>query len=141
MQQSDPSTPYDAAALAAAAVAGALAAAVNPGPYDVFSVIISATILLVIWAYERKRARSLSQSVALGAVVAFVSLLALGLPLELIAGGNLDGICNASKGQAPCRPNEMETAVPDRWLAIAWIVVTVAVAALDARFQVRLQKN
>ncbi|MDN3922484.1 hypothetical protein [Roseateles violae] len=134
MDQHSTSTPYDAAALAGAALAGALAAAVNPGPYDIFSAIISVTILLVIWAYERGRNRDFAQSLALAAVVAFVSLLLLGLPLELLAGqGSLDGVCALGNGN--CRPNEYETAVPDWWLALTWIAVTAIVTAVDLQRQ------
>jgi hypothetical protein len=130
MQNSPVTSPYDAAALAAAALAGALAAAVEPGPYDVFGVVISLTLLLVIWAFEKDRPRNIAQSFALDAVSGFVSLLAFGLPLEALAGGgNMGDVCQAYDGQ--CRPNEFESAVPDTWLAATWMVVSASVALVD----------
>jgi len=135
MSDQGSSSSYDAAALAAAAVAGALAAAVQPGSYDVFGLVISSTILLVVFAYEKDRPRTQWQGIALGAVVGFVALPWCGLPLELLAGDwSLEGICRANDGE--CRPNEYETAVPDHWLLIAWLVVGGVVAALDRRHQV-----
>src|SRR5262245_43005334 len=121
-------SPYDAAALVSAALAAALAAAIEPGPYDLFSTMIGATILLVIFAFERKSSRDWLQSSALGAVFGFVSLLFLGIALEAIAGGgSLGGVCPIQ----PCRPNEFVSSVPDWWLLIAWLGVSFIVTLLD----------
>ncbi len=85
---------FDAAALGAAALAGALAVLLPKGPFDWMSATVGLTLLSLIVAYEMDRRRTRLQSLALATVAGLVMLLVLGLILELILGhGNLDGVC------------------------------------------------
>lgn len=74
----------DPAALAAASLAVAISAIAPPGPYTPTSMMIGATILVLIFAYDEDPHRSGWEHVAFGAVCALVSLLVIGYPLEYI---------------------------------------------------------
>jgi hypothetical protein len=74
----------DPAALAAAAIVAALTVIAPPGPYGPNSMIIGATILLLVFAYDVNPHRSWFQSLAFAAVIALVVTLILGYPLECI---------------------------------------------------------
>ena len=74
----------DPAALAAAALAAAISSIAPPGPYGPVSMIIGATILLLIFAYDVEPHRSRYQSLAFSAVAALIAVLALGFPMECI---------------------------------------------------------
>src|SRR5688572_7865520 len=67
----------DPAALAVASLAAAVSVIAPPGPYGPASMMIGATILVVIFAYDVAPRRTLSQSIAFGGVCALMSLLAL----------------------------------------------------------------
>ncbi len=77
----------DPAALATASLAAAISVVAPPGPYAPGSMIIGATILLFIFAYDKDPDRSRSQHLAFSAVCALITLLVLGYPLELISEG------------------------------------------------------
>jgi hypothetical protein len=68
----------DPAALAVASLAAAVSIIAPPGPYGPASMMIGATILVVIFAYDVAPRRTLSQSIAFGGVCALISSLALG---------------------------------------------------------------
>jgi hypothetical protein len=72
----------DPAALAAASLAAAISVIAPPGPYGPGSMVIGATILVVILAYDVDPHRTPWQSLAFSAVCALISLLVLGYPLE-----------------------------------------------------------
>ena len=119
--------PFDPAALAGAAVAGAIAVQINPGPYNVMSVVIGATLLTIISAYENNRRRGLRQSCALGAVAGFVALLPVGFCLEWWLGRrNLNGICKEAGGGSR---------VPPCMLWAAWLIIAVSVVVVDVMAQ------
>ena len=131
MSDQDANQQFDAAALAAAALAGALAVFIEPGPYDWMSGVIGITLLSVIFAYEKDRSRTGCQSCAYAMVVAFVMLLVAGLFLELLLGnGSLGGICNNTGG---CKSDEFDSHVESWHLASMWGVCTILVYCLDRR--------
>jgi hypothetical protein len=128
-------TQFDAAALAVAALAGALAVFSDPGPYDTMSAVTGITVLIIIVAYEHDRRRTPWQSAALAATFAFVSLLVVGFFWELLKGGfTLAGECYPPGGD--CTPNERESAVPPLGLAGLWILIGGGILAGD-RFRQR----
>jgi hypothetical protein len=136
MRDLSSSSPHDAAALAAATFAAALTTFAEPGPYDLFSFVIGITLLLVLWAYERNRSRDTLQSIALGAVAGFVSLMILGPVLEYVLGGfSLKGKCVGVGEGGQCGPGEYDTNVDDLWLVAAWFLVGVFVSLWDNSIQ------
>lgn len=135
--------PFDAAALAGTALAGALAVFIEPGPYDWMSGVVGFTLLAIIIAFEWDRRRNHLQSLALASVVGMISLLIVGLILECGRGGrggpkeicNLAGVCKNSDGE--CKSAEFESRVGNGELAIIWGFLTAAVFYRDKRVQDR----
>lgn len=118
----------DPAALSAAIAAGAIAVLIAPGPYGLFSLIIGITLLTVILSYEWERQRTSLQSVAISLVLAFSSLLVSGFILEYFCGGfSLKGFVNL-KGN-------LESAVPDFYIAIAWGISLLIFYTIEKRCQ------
>jgi multisubunit Na+/H+ antiporter MnhB subunit len=72
----------DSAALAAAALAGALSVFSAPGPYVPLNAIVGLTLLIIVLAYELRRDRTNFQNVAFGAVCGLCSLLVVGFVAE-----------------------------------------------------------
>ncbi len=103
--------PFDPAALAGAAVAAAIAVTISPGPYDVLSVVIGATLLAIIGAYEQGRRRNLSQSAAMGTVIGLVAILPAGYLLELLF------------PRFTSAPRSLSWSLAGVWLVIALVVV------------------
>lgn len=73
----------DPAALAAATLAAAISTIAPAGPYGPVGVMIGATILVLILAYDVDPNRTPWQSLAFAAVCALILLLTLGYPLEI----------------------------------------------------------
>lgn len=78
------SSNVDAAALAAATLAGVLSAIVPSGPYSFVSGIAATTLMTILLAYERNRVRSRSQSCALACALALAALPLVGLIFEIV---------------------------------------------------------
>jgi hypothetical protein len=72
----------DPAALAVAALAAAVSVIAPPGPYGPACMMIGATILCVIFAYDVEPSRGRGKNLAFSAVCALISLLTLGFLLE-----------------------------------------------------------
>ena len=77
----------DPAALAVASLAAAVSVMAPPGPYAPGSILIGATILLFIFAYDKEPDRNPFQRLAFSAVCALITILMFGYPLELLATG------------------------------------------------------
>lgn len=107
--------------MGAAALAGALAVFIEPGPYNWLNGVTGITVLLIVVAYEIHRRRTRMQSLALAAVCAFVGLLVVGLGRELYIGGwELKGVCLEPTG---CKLHEYDSTVSDEFLAVAWSIL------------------
>jgi hypothetical protein len=129
--EADAGQNVDAAALAGAALAGALAVFLQEGPFDWLNGVVGATLLAIVVGYELDRPRTASQSVAIGAVFAFCSLLIVGLVWELVLGeGSLDGT-PAPKG------DKMVSRVPTGGLALVWLILAAICCVADRRWQKR----
>src|SRR3954462_6737704 len=74
----------DPAALAGAALAGALTVFTPPGPWAPGSMIVGLTLLGFIWGYDVDPHREPRQSFAFAAVVGLISTLVIGYPLEVL---------------------------------------------------------
>lgn len=120
------SATFDAAALAVATAAGAISLVTESGPYDWFAGIIGLTLLAVIWAYEWVRERTWQQRLALAMCSAFISMLVLGVVLEISYSGiELDGICPPTglPYTFDC-PVDGDSAVPEPFLLCFWPLLT-----------------
>jgi hypothetical protein len=73
----------DPAALAAATLAAAISAIAPAGPYGPIGMMIGATVLVLILAYDVDPNRNWAQSLAFGAVCGLILLLTFGFPLEI----------------------------------------------------------
>ncbi len=142
------SSTFDAAALAVATAAGAISVFIAPGPYDLMSVIIGTTLIVIIWAYEFSRRRTIMQSLALSMSTAFISLLVLGLYREWKLSGlnlytwymnglELKGICPIENypPYTPSCPKDAASAVELFWLARTWMTVSGLVFLLELVLQ------
>lgn len=78
---------FDAAALAGATLAAVLAVMTGEGKWEPVSIVVGATLFLIVAAYERDRSRTAEQTLALAAVNAFVCLLIAAPLLELLLEG------------------------------------------------------
>jgi len=88
MSQSPNTKGIDPAALAVAALAVAITVIAPPGPYAPGSMIVGATVLLFVFAYDNEPDdRNELQHLAFSAICAMVSVLMLGYPLELLCSG------------------------------------------------------
>lgn len=124
---SDPGQRIDAAALAAATVAGALAVFLVEGPFDPLNGVVGATLLTIVYGYEWNRPRTVPQSVALSAVSSFSALLIVGLLSELVlGGGSLEGVLENGK---------RVSRVSSWWLTAVWLVLLAVLTFLDRRHQ------
>jgi hypothetical protein len=73
----------DPAALSAATLAAAISAIAPAGPYGPVAMMIGATVLILILAYDVDPHRTQPQSMAFGAVFGLIFLLTIGFPLEI----------------------------------------------------------
>jgi hypothetical protein len=117
------SSNVDAAALAAATLAGVLSAIVPSGPYSFVSGIAAITLMTILLAYERNRVRSRSQSCALACALALAALPLVGLIFEIVWATDFHSFLYPA-------PDD-DTRVGQGALAIAWILLTPAAYALD----------
>jgi hypothetical protein len=101
----------DPAALAAASLASAISTIAQPGPYTLVSLMVGATILILVLAYDVEPKRSSFQSLAYSAVVSLTAVLAIGYPLELFY-STLSG-------------NQSESAVPQVASFILWLIFSL----------------
>jgi hypothetical protein len=77
-------THLDPAALAGAALSAVLATMLVTGPFDWINLILGITILVLLVAFVEGHTRSRLQSMALGAICAFCSLLVIGPIAEVV---------------------------------------------------------
>jgi hypothetical protein len=114
-------TQFDPAALAGAALSAVLATMLVSGPFDWINLILGITILVLLIAFVEGHQRSRLQSIALGAICAFCSLLVIGPMLEVMLQG------------AGVQPEPGESRVPSEALFAIWIVLWPVWARMDRR--------
>ena len=100
----------DPAALAGAALSAVLATMLVTGPFDWINLILGITILVLLIAFVEGHTRSRLQSMALGAICAFCSLLVLGPVVEVI----LQAV--------QVEPDSGDSRVPQEALFVTWLV-------------------
>jgi D-alanyl-lipoteichoic acid acyltransferase DltB (MBOAT superfamily) len=115
-------------ALSAAVIAGSVAVFLSPGPYGFFSLIISFILFIVVLGYSASNARTKRQSLAIAAVLAFSLLPAIGFFLELIIGGNLDGVVIISENGLP---PYLDSHVTDEYLFYVWAPLSIVFYIFD----------
>jgi hypothetical protein len=129
----------DTAALSAGAIAVVVSLFITPGSYGIVNLLISLTLVLVIFAYVWPHARRFLQSAAVGAAVGLASLPGIGFFGE-VAGSTkpiqqLLGYYEWNCDVDPCREKVPRSRVEDWHLALGWLVITAIVLAADRAFQ------
>ena len=118
----DPDSPTDAAALGAGVVAVAMTVFGDPSVYDLLTVIVSAALLLLALGYVARSRRDRGQSFAYSAVVAIIVLPILGYAVEGRPG---------PWAKPPALVPPGESTVSDEARAVAWVLLTLLIFALD----------
>jgi hypothetical protein len=136
----------DPAALATASVAAIVSVMVAEGPFNVLSLAVGPTILLVLFAHDRDPSRSRGASLHVAAVTAFAGMLIAAYPMEM-----LFKICKGSPPQrclVDCNqplpvvgvicfdarePDSFDSTVPPIALFAVWMVCLVVAFVIDRR--------
>ena len=131
----------DAAALLGTALAVVLAVLVPEGPFDYMNFAVGITVLAIIGAYQWGRARPLPiQSIAMSCTVALVATLIVGVVAEIcVSGFRLEGhiecmYLTSTSGMYKCW---RDTNVPPWVVPTSWVLMTVALYAVDRCIQRR----
>jgi hypothetical protein len=119
--------PTDAAALAGSAVAATIGLAVGDGPYGVLGLVMSASLLLIIFGYIWPHTRPPLQSWAAASAIAVAAIPGVGFGLEII-------LCRL--GTAVGKDGSRVCGV---YVAVAWVVLTCICAIWDRMVQ-RMKK-
>ena len=121
----------DPAALAAATLAAAISAIAPPGPYSPIGMMIGATILVLVAAYDVDPHRSRLQSSAFAAVCGLILLLTLGFPLEIVSakypGSRFDALLKEPEADNPFSEVRPYVAL------LFWLGATAIIFAIDRR--------
>ena len=118
----DDSDKTDAAALGAGVVAVAKTVFGDPSAYDLLTVIVSAALMVLVLGYVARSRRDRLQSLGFAAVVAIVTLPILGYAAEGRPG---------PWAKPPALVPSGESTVTDESTAIAWLLLTALLYALD----------
>ena len=121
----------DPAALAAAALAAAISSIAPPGPYGPVSMIIGATILFLIFAYDIDPHRTPYQSLAFSAVAGLIAVLALGYPSECIFATHR--MVRLRVLLKEIDPDVPQSEVPPIVTILLWLLLTVVLYLCDRR--------
>jgi hypothetical protein len=122
-------TSFDAAALAGATLAAAISIFTKEGPYDWLSGTVGSTLILILYAYERRRPRDFAQTLAFSASFAVAGLLVFGVLAEKFL--ELQGM------SAPQTPAGPDTRVGATLMLTAWVVIAIVCVVADRRTQRR----
>ena len=126
----------DVAALASGVVAVAVAMFVEDGAFHPLGLIVSITLVVLILSYVGKNERNVPQRIALGAVMGILAIPVFGVFMEhcpwfwMNNAPRLLWLECPSDGQNPSR-------IHSAWLLAIWLVIGVAAAWLDYRYQKR----
>ncbi len=112
-----PKSQVDSTALVAAALAGALALLLLPGPFAWMASIAGLILFLILFAFDQEGYRSIAQSLAFSAVCGFCLAIACGAAFQLLA----------ARGEIHLANGQWST----EWLPVTWAFVTAILWAID----------
>jgi hypothetical protein len=122
----------DSAALAGAAIAGALTVFSAPGPYVPLNGVVGLTLLILLLTYEPRRYRSDWQNLAFGGVCALCALLVVGFVTEFWESG-WHWAYWVELEKEPRRSNM------NYWfLSVGWLLLTGVFAGLGFKYRIPL---
>lgn len=124
----DSSDKTDAAALGAGVVAVAMTVFGDPSVYDLLTVIVSAALMLLVLGYVARSRRDRFESLAFAAVLAIIILPMIGYAVEGRSG---------PWAKPPALVPPGESTVSDESTAIAWLIFTALLYALDRTRQAK----
>ncbi|HEY5723880.1 MAG TPA: hypothetical protein VIT45_16345 [Allosphingosinicella sp.] len=128
MDEDDSSDKTDAAALGAGVVAVAMTVFGDPSVYDLLTVIVSAALMLLVLGYVARSRRDRFESLAFAAVLAIIILPMIGYAVEGRPG---------PWAKPPALVPPGESTVSDESTAIAWLIFTALLYALDRSRQAK----
>jgi hypothetical protein len=129
----------DPAALAGAALAGALTVSAPPGPYAPASMVIGLTLLLVILGYDVDPHRERFQSIAFSAVFGLVCILIIGFPLEVWFADNWLERLKILLKEKPQDKEQTYSSIPPLGILSLWVLLSGAMFMYD-RNRVKVKK-
>ena len=119
----------DIAALVGSAVAASIALTASPGEYGATSLIMSLSLLLIIYGYVWPHYREMRESIATASAIGVAAVPGLGFALEQILK------CNG----VPPVPDDSR--VSDWWILLGWAAIVILVSIVDSVMQLRSTAN